>query len=234
MTTTRRPLPRWSQQWWVWFTAIFAITFISFWPSFFSAIVNVETHIVIHGISSIAFMLLTVIQASLIKSGWRKHRSHGRLFLALACRNIGAEWTSGASNHALGRAIAALLSIKFFYIDCTELVLFCVFLGLAIKAARRRDLPLHLRVMACTAIIHSKQGWSLSYIYGTPNLVPSFDVALYASVVTLIVITAALVVSEWRYGRSRWPFPALLPDFGDHFGHDRYSRTSGVVQSIGH
>jgi hypothetical protein len=47
MTTARRSLPRGSQQWWVWFTAIFAITFVSFWPSFFSAIANVETLIVI-------------------------------------------------------------------------------------------------------------------------------------------------------------------------------------------
>ena len=137
-------------------------------------------------------------------------------------------------NHALGRAIAALLSIKFFYIDCTALVLSCVFLGLAIKAARRRDIPLHLRLMACTAIIPLEAALERTYIYGTPNLVPSFDVALYASVVTLIVITAALKVSEWRYGRSRWPFPGLLADFGDHVGHDRYSRTSGVVQSVGH
>ena len=73
MTTTRRSLPRWLQQWWVWFAVIFAVTFVSFWPSFFSAIVNIETHIIIHGVSAIAWMLLTIIQASLIKSGLRKH-----------------------------------------------------------------------------------------------------------------------------------------------------------------
>ena len=212
MTTARRPLPRWSQQWWVWFTAIFAITFISFWPSFFSAIVNVETHIVIHGISAIAWMLLTVIQASLIKSGWRKHhRTVGYFSLSLAAILV-LSGLQVLQTMLLGEQ-AALLSIKFFYIDFTALVLFCVFLGLAIKAARRRDIPLHLRLMACTAIIPLEAALERTYIYGTPNLVPSFDVALYASVVTLIVITAALVVSEWWYGRSRWPFPALLAYF---------------------
>jgi hypothetical protein len=103
-----------------------------------------------------------------------------------------------------------LLSIKFFYIDFTALVLFCVFLGLAIKAARRRDIPLHLRLMACTAILPLEAALERTYLYGTPSLVPNFDVALYASVVTLIVVTALLVASEWWYGRSRWPFPVLL------------------------
>ena len=49
MTTSYKALPIWIQQWWVWFAAIFIITFVSFWPSFFSAIVNIETHIIIPG-----------------------------------------------------------------------------------------------------------------------------------------------------------------------------------------
>ena len=217
MTHARRSLPRWSQQWWVWFAAIFAITFLSFWPSFFSAIVNIETHIVIHGISAIAWMLLTIIQASLIKSGWRKHhRTVGYFSLMLAAALVlSGLWVIqtmlyGDDGTADG---IDLLAIKFFYIDFTALVLFCVFLGLAIKAARRRDIPLHLRLMACTAIIPLEAALERTYIYGTPNLVPNFDVALYASVVTLIVVTAVLVVSEWWYGRSRWPFAVLLAYF---------------------
>ena len=217
MTQTRRSLPRWSQHWWVWFAAIFAITFVSFWPSFFSAIVNIETHIVIHGISAIAWMLLTIIQALLIKSGWRKHhRTVGYFSLSLAATLVlSGLWVIktmlyGDDGTADG---IDLLAIKFFYIDFTALVLFCVFLGLAIKAARRRDIPLHLRLMACTAIIPLEAALERTYIYGTPSLVPNFDVALYASVVTLIAVSAVLVASEWWYGRSRWPFTVLLAYF---------------------
>jgi uncharacterized membrane protein len=217
MTHTRRSLPRWSQQWWIWFTAIFAITFVSFWPSFFSAIVNIETHIVIHAISAIAWMLLTIIQALLIKSGWRRHhRTLGYISISLAAvlvlsgLQVIQTMLFGDSGTADG---IPLLSIKFFYIDFTALVLFCVFLGLAIKAARRRDIPLHLRLMTCTAIIPLEAALERTYIYGTPSLVPNFDVALYASVVTLIVFTAVLVASERWYGRSRWPFPVLLAYF---------------------
>jgi len=217
MTHARRRLPRWSQQWWIWFTAIFAITFVSFWPSFFSAIVNIESHIVIHGISAIAWMLLTIIQALSINSGWRKHhRTVGYVSLTLAATLVlSGLWVIqtmlyGDSGTADG---IVLLSIKFFYIDFTALVLFCVFLGLAIKAARRRDIPLHLRLMTCTAILPLEAALERTYIYGTPSLVPNFDVALYASVVTLIVLSAVLVVLERWYGRSRWPFPVLLAYF---------------------
>jgi len=76
-----------------------------------------------------------------------------------------------------------LLGMKFFYLDLTGLVLFCVFLGLAIKAARRRDIALHLRLIACTAIIPLEAA---------------------------IVVLAVLVAGEWWYGRSRWPLGALL------------------------
>ena len=217
MTTTRRSLPRWLQQWWVWFTVIFAVTFVSFWPSFFSAIVNIETHIIIHGISAIAWMLLTIIQASLIKSDLRKyHRTVGYFSLSLAAILVlSGLWVIqtmlfGDSGTADG---IPLLAVKFFYIDFTALVLFCVFLGLAINAARRRDISLHLRLMTCTAILPLEAALERTYLYGMPSLVPNFDVALYASVVTLIVLGAVLVASEWWYGRSRWPFRVLLAYF---------------------
>lgn len=102
------------------------------------------------------------------------------------------------------------LAMKFFYLDLTGLLLFCVFLGLAIKAAQRRDIALHLRLIACTAIIPLEAVLERTYLYGIPSLVPNFEVALIASEVTLIVLTAALVAGEWWYRRLRWPFAVML------------------------
>jgi uncharacterized membrane protein len=214
MTTTHRALPVWIQHWWVWFTAIFAITFVSFWPSFFSAIANVETHIIIHGVSAIAWMMLTIIQAWLIKSGWRKyHRKVGYISLTLAAvlvvSGLQVIQTMILKEGGMVDGVPTT-AIKFFYIDMTALVLFCAFLWLAVNAARRRDIALHLRLMTCTAIIPLEAALERTYIYGTPSLVPNFDVALYASVITLIVLSAILVASERWYGRSRWPFTVLL------------------------
>ena len=217
MRKSLNTLPGWIQQWWVWLAAIFVLTFISFWPSFFSAIVNQETHIIIHGISSISWMLLAVIQAWMIKSRWRKHhRSIGYSSLILATILVLSGFQV-LQTMLLGDIEAdgniRLLAIKFLYIDITALILFCVFLWIAIRAARKRDFDLHMRLMTCTAIIPLEAALERTYIYGTPNLVPNFDVALYASVITLIVIMAVLVGVERWYGRSRWPFVALLVYF---------------------
>jgi hypothetical protein len=212
-----KSLAGWLQQWWVWFSAIFLLTFVSFWPSFFSAIVNIETHIIIHGISAISWMLLAVVQAWLIKSRWRKHhRTIGYASLVLAVilvlSGLQVLQTMLLKDSGFEKGIP-LLDIKFLYIDITALLLFCVFLWLAIKAARQRDFSLHMRLMACTAIIPLEAALERTYIYGTPGLVPNFDVALYASVVTLIVLMVVLVGLERWHKRLRWPYAALLAYF---------------------
>ena len=162
-------------------------------------------------------MLLAVIQAWMIKSRWRKHhRSIGYSSLILATILVLSGFQV-LQTMLLGDIEAdgniRLLAIKFLYIDITALILFCVFLWIAIRAARKRDFDLHMRLMTCTAIIPLEAALERTYIYGTPNLVPNFDVALYASVITLIVIMAVLVGVERWYGRSRWPFVALLVYF---------------------
>jgi len=214
MTSARRALPHWWQQWWLWFTAIFLITFLSFWPSFFSAISNVKTPIIVHGVSATAWMLLMVVQAALLKSRWRKnHRMVGYASLALAVIVVlsGIQMLRNMVPRDGGDVDGIpLLGIEFFYIDVTGLILFCIFLGLAIKAARHRDIPLHLRLVTCTGIIPLEAALERSYLHGTPQLVPNFEVALFASNLTLIVVTFALVAGEWRYRRLRWPFGAMV------------------------
>lgn len=214
MPKSQRSLPGWLQQWWVWFAAIFILTFISFWPSFFSAIVNIETHIIIHGISAISWMLLAVIQAWLIKSRWRKHhRTLGYASLVIAfilvLSGLRVLQTMLLKDYSVDGS-NPLLAIKFLYADITALFLFCTFLWLAIVAARRRDFSLHMRLMACTAIIPMEAALERTYIYGAPGLVPNFNVAFYSSVITLIVLLVILVgIERWRK-RLRWPYAALL------------------------
>ena len=214
MTKSLRSLPGLLQQWWVWFAAIFVLTFISFWPSFFSAIVKIETHIIIHGISAISWMLLAVVQAWLIKSRWRKHhRTLGYTSLVLAVilviSGLRVLQTMLLKDNSVDGS-NPLLAIKFLYADITALFLFCTFLWLAINAARQSDFSLHMRLMACTAIIPLEAALERTYIYGIPSLVPNFNVAFYTSVITLIVLMATLVgIDLWRK-RSRWPYAALL------------------------
>lgn len=214
MATARRVLPRWSQQWWVWFATIFVITFASFWPSFFSAIVNIETHIIIHGISAIAWMLMAIIQASIIKSRWRKyHRTVGYSSLVVAATlvlsGLQVLQTMILKDNGMVDGVPSI-AVKFFYLDLTGLIVFCIFLWLAVKAARQRDIALHLRLITCTAIIPLEAVFERTFLYGTPTLVPTFDVALIVSMITLFVLCTGLIVAEWWYKRLRWQFAVLF------------------------
>ena len=209
-----KTLPGWVQHWWAWFAAAFLVTFVSFWPSFFSAISNAASHILIHGLCATAWMLLTVAQALLINSRLRNiHRKLGYVSITLAAIVVvSGLWVLKTmmlgDNGPATEGFA--LSLKFFYLDVTGLALFCIFLGLAIRAARQRDIALHLRLIACTAIIPLEAVLERTYLYGTPSLVPNLDVALIASEITLIVFTAGLVLGEWRFSRVRWPFTLML------------------------
>lgn len=204
-----RRLPGWTQTWWMWFAAIFAVTFYGFWPSFFSAIADSDMPHVIHGFTAAGWMALTVLQAALLRSRWRsKHRLIGYASLGLAAATV----LSGLHmiKIMVGREDVPLLDIKFFYLDLTALALFAVLLWRAIMAARRRDIALHLRLIACTAIIPLEAALERVWANSLPALVPNYTVALDWSLVTLELLLVALIASELWLRRLRWPFPLLL------------------------
>lgn len=214
MANLNRTAPRWMQQWWLWFTVVFGFTLAIFWSKFILGINDIKVPVIIHGTSAIAWMLLTIIQALLIRSRLRKpHRITGYCALILATIVVisGLQMerqmiqTQGAD--AIGEA---LLSIKFFYNDVTGLILFCVFLALAVFAARRRDIALHLRLIACTAIIPITPVLIRFFVRHTPQIVPDFTTALLASQIALVSLCAILVLAELRYSRIRWPFVCML------------------------
>lgn len=214
MTNSLSKLPGWTQQIWVWLSAIFVLTFISFWPSFFSAIVNVEANIIIHGISAISWMLITVLQARLSRSKWRKlHYKLGYASLVLAAILVLSGFKVVKTMLLKDLSVDGshpLLAVKFTYVDITALFLFCFFLYRAIKASRKRNIALHQRLIICTAIIPLEAALERTFVYGTPGLVPNFNMALYASAITLIVIMAVLVSINLKQKRNRWPYITLL------------------------
>jgi hypothetical protein len=212
MATVRsvRP-PKLLFQWWLYFLLAFALTFAGFWPSFFAALSSNQVPHLIHGFSSTAWMLLPIGQAWLIKTRRRVwHRRIGYASLALAPIVV-----------LSGLYILQIFTLrnvedfqvrrfKFVYLDLTGLFLFCVFLALAMWAARRRDYPLHLRLIACTAIIPLEAAIERLLINTVPSLVPNFDAGLYAALMFLEVTLVALIVGELIWRRLRWPFPFLL------------------------
>lgn len=204
-------LPRWVQHWWVWFAVLFAVTFYSFWPSFFSAIATSATPYIVHGFSASAWMLLAIVQAAVIRSRWRKlHRSVGYASLVLAAISV----ASGVQmvKIMVGRDPAEVADrhIAFFYIDMTGLVLFVALLWRAILAARQRDIALHLRLITCTAIIPLEAALERFWMIVLPTQVTDFKQAYFWSLTTLEILMVILIASEWWYKRLRWPFPLML------------------------
>lgn len=212
MATRRAVQPPWLlSQWWLYFALAFVLTFAGFWPSFFAALTSSQVPHLVHGFSATAWMLLPIGQAWLIKTRRRKvHRWTGYASLALAVLVV-----------VSGLYILQIFTLrnvedfqvrrfKFVYLDLTGLFLFCVFLGLAIWAARKRDYALHLRLIACTAFIPLEAAIERLLINSVPFLVPNFDAALYAALIFLELTLIALIIGELIWKRLRWPFPLLL------------------------
>jgi uncharacterized membrane protein len=156
-------------------------------------------------------MALPILQAWLIARRSRKlHRSIGYASIALAL--VVAVSGLIVIQIMILRTVDnfQLRLIKFAYIDLTGIALFVIFLGLAIWYARRREIGMHMRLMACTAIIPIEAANERATMLIAPSLVPDFATALYASLISMEVIVAALIVAEWRLDRVRWPFPLML------------------------
>lgn len=204
-------LPKLFSEWWLFFAVAFALAFAGFWPSFFAALSSTQLPHLIHGFSATAWMLLPIGQAWLIKTRRRSwHRRVGWASLALAPVVVlsGLRVLQIFTLRNVEDFQARLF--KFVYLDLTGLFLFCVFLGLAIRAARRRDYPLHLRLIACTALIPLEAAIERLLVNSVPSLVPNFDVALSGALIFMEVTLVGLIIGEFAWRRIRWPFPFLL------------------------
>lgn len=196
---------------WPLFAAALALAVLGFWPSFFAKLSQTPLPHHVHGWSATAWMLLPLAQYALIRGRRRElHRVVGWASLTLAT-------VVAASGFYVVRMMAFrsvadfnLVSVKFVWLDLTGVLLFCVYVAVAMVAARRRDIRLHVTALAASAFIPLEAALERLYVNHLPSVIPAFDAALYAALITLEVIIAAIVAMEWRSGRIRWPMPTLL------------------------
>lgn len=196
---------------WPVFAAALVLAVAGFWPSFFGALPDVPSAHVVHGLSATAWMLLPVAQALLIRMRRRRaHRTLGYLALPLAAVVVVSGLYVVQLMVLRNAEQFEIRRIKFVLLDLSGLALFSVFLGLAIRSARRRDIGLHTRLLVCTALIPLEAALERLLATLFPVLVPDLHVGLYAALYSMEGLCLALIVADWRSGRSRWPFPALL------------------------
>ncbi len=208
---TSVPRPSTKNSLWPIFASALALSVAGFWPGFFAKLSTTPLPHHVHGWSATAWMLLPLLQYGLIRRGQRRwHRLLGYASIVLA----GIVAVSGVY---VVRMMAftnltsfRLASVKFVWLDLTGIVLFCVYVAFAVLSARRRDVRLHVSALVASAFIPLEAALERVFVNGLPSLVPDFDVALYASLISLEIACAALIVWEWRSGRIRWPIPTLL------------------------
>ncbi|MBI3478042.1 MAG: hypothetical protein HY010_20100 [Acidobacteria bacterium] len=196
---------------WPVFATALTLTVAGFWPSFFARLPEAPLPHHLHAWSATAWMVLPLLQYALIRSGRRSlHRLVGYSSVLLAA-------IVAATGVYVVRMMAyknmtsfELVSVKFVVLDLTGIVFFCVLVAVAISAARRRDIRLHVTALVASAFIPLEAALERLFQIVLPSLVPDFNVALYASLIFLEVACAAIVLVEWRSGRVRWPIPALL------------------------
>jgi uncharacterized membrane protein len=190
---------------WPIFATALALAVVGFWPSFSAKLPDTPLPHHMHGWSATAWMMLPLLQYELIRGGRRQlHRLVGQASVMLA----GVVAVSGIY---VGRMMAyhnitsfRLASMKFAWLDMTGIALFCVYVGFAISAARRRDIRLHVTALAASVFIPLETALERLFVNLLPSLAPDFDGALSASLVFLEVMGAAIVWVERRSGHVRW------------------------------
>ncbi len=207
----------WIHQPWLWFAAALALAVFGFWPSFFAALDSARSHILVHGISATLWMTLPILQGLLVlKRNRALHRKLGYASLALAAIVVfsGLRVIQTMVLGDGGGGAPTLVVYKFVLLDLTGIVLFVIFLAMAIRSAQRKDFGMHLRLMACTALIPLEAANERTAILLLPEIVPNFSVALYAALLSMEALCLALIVAEWRFDRIRWPFAFMLGYYG--------------------
>lgn len=208
---TTRLVPQAIRHPWPVFATALALAVLGFWPSFFAKLPDTPLPHHVHGWSATVWMLLPLLQYALIRSKNRVlHRRLGYASLVLAAIVASSGVYVVRMMAYTNIANFRLASVKFVWLDLTGIALFVVYVAVAVWAARRRDVRLHVTALAASAFIPLEAALERLFLNVFPTVVTDFDAALYAALLFLEVACAAIVLLEWRSGRVRWPMPLLL------------------------
>lgn len=188
-----------------WFGALFLLSILGFWPSYFSPGASRATfgqHF--HAIAMLVWVLMLIVQPWLIQTRRRDiHRLIGRASLVIAPVLVFSALIAVADNLAKLPQPYPPIGLSFFWLGLASACYFTMLYTLAI--IKRRDMQLHARYMAATALVFIVPGLGrlltrLGEATGLAFL--NFQVALWVPV----FIGAVMIFHDWRKGRVRLPW----------------------------
>jgi hypothetical protein len=199
--------------------AAIAVTVFGFWRTFFSRLGDVDAAHMLHGALATGWLVLVLVQASLI--GSRKFKLH---------RILG--WTSVAvfvlliatSCHMLVLMMSATGGIPipfemakiFGYSDVTALpLLIIVYAGAIIL---RKDRHVHSRLISITLLAGLLPALARAFfgilvlmgvagINGMKEVTAGLIIAMHPTYISVLVVLAIAIFFDWKNNRLRWPFP---------------------------
>lgn len=205
------------RQAYLYFALAFVVTMAGFWPSFFTRLGGTDGSHMIHGISATLWMIVPIVQARLISR--RKFKSHrrlgkGALLLAPVVVVTGLHMVQIMLLKAFQNApgLSQALRLQFAVLDISALVLFVLFLMLALKAIYQKDVKAHAQYMSCTVLLALEPALERLLLFWLPGI-GGFDVALNLTLFIMEAIVAVLLYAEWRSGRVRPPYVATFAFF---------------------
>ena len=182
-----------------------AVTAVGFWRSFFSHLGNIDAVHMWHGASSTGWLVLVLVQATLIGSRqYRLHRIVGWSSLVLFAILLVSSWVVLALMLS-GKSGIPFAFAKFpAYSDITALPLMIICYATAIIL--RRDRHVHSRLISVTLFAGLLPAISrvINLFWSGPE---GFILSLHPTYIFDLVVLGIAILTDWKNGRLRWPFP---------------------------
>lgn len=188
-----------------WFAALLVLSLLGFWPSYFSPGASRATFAQhFHAVMMLVWVVLLIVQPWLIRTRRRDiHRAIGRVSLLLAPLIVISALYVVHDNLAHKSQPFPPISLSFFWLGLSSAFYFAMLYTLAI--VNRRDMQLHARYMAATALtfivpglgrLMTRAGQALDLDF------LNFMIALWVPA----IVGAVMIFHDKRKGRIRLPW----------------------------
>lgn len=187
-------------------------TAIGFLPTFFMRLGEVDVAHLIHGWTMIGWLLLVLVQATLIGRGqYRVHRVLGWCSLGLFVAMVGSSLQMMALMLS-GKSHLPFEFAKFFgYSDIVDMPLLLLLYGGAIWF--RKDRHLHSRLVAATVMTSIVPALARMYNILIWRSMEGLNYAMHPTYLTILATLGVLIVIDRRNGRLSWPLPLTFAWF---------------------
>lgn len=210
-------------------TAI-AVTLLGFWRTFFSQLGNVDAAHLLHGMLSTGWLVLVLVQASLI--GFRKFKWHRALgwtsvvvfvmLIVTSCHML-ILMMSGTGPTPIPFEMAKI----FGYSDVTALPLLIIAYAGAIIL--RKDRHVHSRLISVTLLAGLLPAaarlffgvfaaFGMAGFASSEEMLAGLTLAMHPTYLFVMLVLAIAIVVDWKNNRLRWPFPLAFAWFGITYG----------------